>query len=345
MPTPQPYSPSPNGRSPRPRPVLPTWVVAGMVGAIVVIIAVPLGVLAWELYQDENPPAASETPPQPSFAGFDVCSLISPADAERAGARILQDGDPVRVIARTIRTSDTAVPIDTCEYGTVVTGPVGVSVSVSPTVVYDDIRNRPENERHRIPGLGDEAFTVPQNSGYGTVVAVRSGKSELRIVSHRTQLENVNDAEAERLRQEVVRLAQKAIRRVPRMLTLPRTVASGGCARIAASTTSKVLGSTVAYSRSHSWNGNIACAFAGTNGKALTVRLNPAAEDRDLKYATQHRKLDLPNLSAYESHSVVSVIDRQALLEVDFTVIRRPPGRLAPADLALAQAAADALLT
>jgi hypothetical protein len=325
----------------------PRWLIALIVASVTLVVGLPLASVAiagFGVFRLFNPAAASDKPPEPTFEGFDVCSLITPRDAERAGARQSRFEPEVTVVGRVAYTTETGVPIDTCEYGTGPTDGAHVLVAVSPGAVIDEtFLDLPVEKRLPLAGVGTQAYLVSDYELDEVTVVGRRGTTQFAIFAG-LPASSSERAQMKEHQQVVVGLARTIAEAVPAKLTVPGRVATGPCAEVDANVLAAGLGGPVRHTRSHELKGATVCSYTSATGRTVTARLWKRAGDVALKLATYGEPVQAGTWSGREKQAVVSFVEGKALLEVDFYYSLDRSADPAAADLALAGAAADALL-
>ncbi|GAB3427600.1 hypothetical protein [Flindersiella endophytica] len=338
--------PGPYGMPPPPaRNGMPKWVIALIIVAVLVFVAVPVVALALAglgLFHFFRPPAASDTPPEPGFRGFDVCSLITPRDAERAGARLINLGpETVTVVGRVVETNEAGVPVDTCEYGTEPSNASDVTVSVTPAA---DLAAKDLLEVRRVPvsGIGDEAYQV-YGKYYGFKLIARKGTTQLTIETRKPYDGQERDEVNQQVRL-VTDLGRKAIAKVPAKLTLPAAVAKGPCESVDAKAITEALGGPVAYSRSLEDENATVCSYAAANGHGVAFRLKKDVDDSERDVTDDFGDpITIGDRDAYQLLGTIAMLGTSTKLEIAFDYYS-DTGRLTSADRTLAAGAADKLL-
>jgi hypothetical protein len=324
---------------------MPKWVIALIIAAIFVFVAVPLVGLALAglgLFHFFRPPAASDTPPKPDFQGFDVCSLITPRDAEQAGARLVNFGpEIVTVVGRVVKTTEAGVPVDSCEYGTKPTVATNVKVSVTTAA---DLAAQDLDEARRVPvrGIGDEAYQV-YGKYYGFKLIARKGNTQLTIQTSKPYDRENDPDEANGHAKLVTELGREAMGKVPAKLTLPAAVATGPCGSVDAKTITGALGGPVAYSRSLDYEDATVCSYSGADRHNVVLRLDKKIDDSERELSDDFGDpITVGDRDGYELLGNVTLLGKSRKLEVDFDGFDGV--QLTDAQLALAGTAADALL-
>lgn len=324
---------------------IPKWAIVLIIVSLVVFVALPVVALVLAglgLFHLIKPPEASDTPPKPDFMGFDVCSLITPRDAEQAGARSINLGpDEVTVVGRVVTTTEAGVPVDTCEYGTMPVSAAEVKVSVTAAA---DLSLKDLQELRRVPvsGIGDEAYQIYRKY-YGFKLIARKGTTQLTIETSKPYDGQEQDEVNEQIRL-ATDLGRKAMGKIPAKVTLPAAVATGSCDSVDTKAIAGALGGAVAYSRSLDNEDATVCSYSAANGHGIVLRLQKDIDDTERDLTDDFGDpITIGDRDANELLGRVAFLGTSTKLEVEYDYFS-DTGRLTAADRALAGAAADALL-